>query len=123
MTDKEMIKDIKEFQGEHEKAEKGMCFQIACQYQCNIDWLLEYVEDMSLPVSPGTRQIASLKKEVEKWKYLHESEQANNGYAHEELRKMQEKYEPEPDWNEDDMGDPEPLSIIQRFWKRIGVVK
>ena len=46
MTNEERIKDIKEFQGEHKSAEKGMYFQIACQYECNINWLLEYIEDL-----------------------------------------------------------------------------
>ena len=71
-----------------------------------LEFLLDYIDDMELPVSTGKREIEKLEKENKALRHSKKMETEDRDYLLGELRDMREKYEPYH-FTADDMWDEE----------------
>ena len=106
MTDEERIKDIKSYVGS--LLGHKLPYQLAAQYEEDIKWLLEYIEEMELPVSSGRREIEALKAQIRSLEYRVVSANSHTDEIILANMALREKYEPEEEeyrYTPDDTGD------------------
>lgn len=94
MTDKQRILEIT-----HKWLSADHGLQPQSKWGPDMQFLIEYIEDMELPVSTNKRKIEALIEALEGERYLYKSIQAENRTLRENYRLMKEKYEPEPEYD------------------------
>jgi len=94
LTDKQRILEIT-----HKWLSADHGSQPQSKWGPDMQFLIEYIENMELPASPNKRKIESLKEDLKGKEYLYELSQAENRTLREDYRLMKEKYEPEPEYD------------------------